>query len=167
LEETICQGKQDVFKTILILNLAIKYYAKQVMHHHKRGHFLPINFLAKKKSSANASRKLSDKTSKIPSAKPSKMAPSKPRQVSSNKPFAKVDKNCLLNRERLYSVQANALESYLEHFLQPRFWLGTKFFVWLTNMYGIEIIMIFHFFFINTVGRCSVSMVNTKNTLKS
>jgi hypothetical protein len=55
-------------------------------------------------------------------------------------------RNCLLNRERLYSVQANALESYLEHFLQPRFWLGTKFFVWFTNMYGIEIIMIFRFF---------------------
>jgi hypothetical protein len=100
LEETICQGKQDVFKTILILNLAIKYYAKQVMHH-KRGHFLPIIFLAKKKSSANASRKLSDKTSKIPSAKPSKMAPSKPRQVSSNKPFAKVDKKLFAKQRKI------------------------------------------------------------------
>jgi hypothetical protein len=101
LEETICQGKQDVFKTILILNPAIKYYAKQVMHHHKRGHFLPINVLAKKKSSANASRKLSDKTSKIPSAKPSKMAPSKPRQVSSNKPFAKVDKKLFAKQRKI------------------------------------------------------------------
>jgi len=44
----------------------------------------------------------------------------------------------------LKGLQADAFDVYLQQVLQPRFWVGTEFFVWLTMMYGVEIIV--HYF---------------------
>ena len=39
----------------------------------------------------------------------------------------------------LKAVGAIPFQAYLEEVLQPRFWVGTEFFVWVTMMYGIDI----------------------------
>lgn len=50
--------------------------------------------------------------------------------------------------KRVYSIlkssTATVFDVYLEQVLQPRFWVGTEFFIWVTMLYGIEIKV--HFF---------------------
>ncbi len=61
----------------------------------------------------------------------------------------------------LKGLQADTFDVYLQQVLQPRFWVGTEFFVWLTMMYGIEIIV--HFF----SSHKEVSQESTLGLLKS
>jgi hypothetical protein len=52
---------------------------------------------------------------------------------------------CRLVYSLLRAVAATPFDAYLEQVLQPRFWVGTEFFVWVSMLYGVDICV--HFFY--------------------
>jgi hypothetical protein len=51
---------------------------------------------------------------------------------------------CRLVYSLLRAVAVTSFDAYLEQVLQPKFWVGTEFFVWVSMLYGVDICV--HFF---------------------